>query len=349
MKKMFGGLLIAATVLTPIAPAAAQASGERMQLAQRGDRAIAAAPKCDRGNPRGPEARPERNSSVAKCAQSSVSEMRATARRAASSVAIDRAAPERQQQQPCNDAQRQRSGGSSSAVTTSGRRSAVAAASGRAAPDPGRQRDYTTATTTAASTAGGTATATARSIGGTTATTTTASIAAMTAIATATSTAAGIATTTIASTSATGGTTATATARSTGGTTATTTTASTGAIATAATIAGTGRTIGGTATWRERPPLRLARPIASATAATTACRRYYNAVPRLPLHAVQHRVLAWVRYSMAARATGSTIPGYYRLPPAYDGYALDPLLQRRAPGRHVQRARSIDVIYDFFW
>ena len=46
MKKMFGGLLIAATILTPIAPAAAQASGERMQLAQRGD--------GDRGKPRRP-------------------------------------------------------------------------------------------------------------------------------------------------------------------------------------------------------------------------------------------------------------------------------------------------------
>ncbi len=51
MKKMFGGLLVAATILTPIAPAAAQANGERVQIAQRerGDRG-------DRG-PRGPEAR----------------------------------------------------------------------------------------------------------------------------------------------------------------------------------------------------------------------------------------------------------------------------------------------------
>ena len=38
MKKTFGGLLIAATILTPIAPAAAQANGERIQIAQRGDR-----------------------------------------------------------------------------------------------------------------------------------------------------------------------------------------------------------------------------------------------------------------------------------------------------------------------
>src|SRR3546814_4584544 len=38
MKRMFGGLLIAATILTPIAPAAAQAAGERVQIAQRGDR-----------------------------------------------------------------------------------------------------------------------------------------------------------------------------------------------------------------------------------------------------------------------------------------------------------------------
>ncbi|MFZ5725449.1 MAG: hypothetical protein ACOY4C_03445, partial [Pseudomonadota bacterium] len=79
-------MLIAATMLTPIAPAAAQASGERILIAQRDDRGPRG-PEVRRGGYRDGEARPQRQPR---------SEMRA-----------ERRGEQRQQWQGRSDQQRQ--------------------------------------------------------------------------------------------------------------------------------------------------------------------------------------------------------------------------------------------------